>query len=81
MKRRMALWATNESKHLVGEESNEYGYGARDMLLGESKSGQTLNINADVAAVELSKSLKPKKVIYINTMGVFLMAKTSSSPT
>eukprot|EP00949_MAST-11_sp_MAST-11-sp1_P004536 g4536.t1 len=37
--------------------------------LGESKDGQTLNINADVAAVELASAMQPLKVIYINSAG------------
>ena len=40
--------------------------------LGESVLGQTLNINADIAAVELAKSIQPNKVIYINDMGGLL---------
>jgi N-acetyl-gamma-glutamyl-phosphate reductase / acetylglutamate kinase len=40
--------------------------------LGESLLGQTLNINADIAAVELAKSIQPNKVIYINDMGGLL---------
>lgn len=37
--------------------------------MGESSSGQILNINADVAAQELAKSLKPVKIIYLSQNG------------
>lgn len=37
--------------------------------LGESADGQTLNINADVAARELALSLQPYKTIFINAKG------------
>ena len=38
--------------------------------------GKRLNINADIAAVELAKSIQPNKVIYINDMGELLMDGT-----
>ena len=40
--------------------------------LAESDSGQTLNVNADVAAVRLAEAVVPMKMIYINTMGGLL---------
>eukprot|EP00004_Rigifila_ramosa_P025018 TRINITY_DN7382_c0_g1_i1.p1 TRINITY_DN7382_c0_g1~~TRINITY_DN7382_c0_g1_i1.p1 ORF type:complete len:851 (-),score=169.87 TRINITY_DN7382_c0_g1_i1:44-2215(-) len=39
------------------------------MSLGETAGGQLLNINADVAAVELAKAVQPLKVVYINETG------------
>ena len=40
--------------------------------LAESSLGQTLNVNADVAAVRLAEAVMPMKMIYINTMGGLL---------
>ena len=40
--------------------------------LAESNMGQTLNVNADVAAVRLAEAVTPMKMIYINTMGGLL---------
>lgn len=37
--------------------------------MGETSTGQLLNINADVAGVELAKALKPIKVVYISAKG------------
>ena len=37
--------------------------------MGESMSGQRLNINADVAAQELAKALRPVKIIYLSQNG------------
>lgn len=37
--------------------------------LAESKSGQILNINADVAARELAIALQPLKIVFINARG------------
>jgi N-acetyl-gamma-glutamyl-phosphate reductase/acetylglutamate kinase len=37
--------------------------------LAESKSGQILNINADVAARELAIALQPLKIVFINSRG------------
>lgn len=37
--------------------------------LGESEDGQTLNVNADVAARQLALSLQPYKTIFINAKG------------
>ena len=48
--------------------------------LGESTLGQTLNINADIAAVELAKSIQPNKVIYINDMGGLLNGEDKLIP-
>ncbi len=43
--------------------------------LGESKSGQILNINADVAARELVWAISPSKVIFITPTGGLLDAE------
>ena len=40
--------------------------------LGESQSGQVLNINADLAAGELVKAIKPHKIIYLTPTGGLL---------
>ncbi|KDO16787.1 hypothetical protein SPRG_17724, partial [Saprolegnia parasitica CBS 223.65] len=40
--------------------------------LGESKTGQLLNINADVAARELVITLQPHKTIFVNAKGGWL---------
>eukprot|EP00945_MAST-04E_sp_MAST-4E-sp1_P008095 g8095.t1 len=48
--------------------------------LGESTLGQTLNINADVAAVELAIAVQPQKVIYINDMGGLLNEQDKLMP-
>ena len=37
--------------------------------LAESNDGQILNVNADVAAGELSKELEPMKIVFINEKG------------
>lgn len=37
--------------------------------MGESETGQRLNINADVAAQELAKQLKPVKIVYLSSNG------------
>ena len=37
--------------------------------MGESAAGQRLNINADVAAQELAKALKPVKIVYLSQNG------------
>jgi N-acetyl-gamma-glutamyl-phosphate reductase/acetylglutamate kinase len=37
--------------------------------MGETSSGQSLNVNADVAAQELAKALKPAKIVYLSTKG------------
>ena len=37
--------------------------------MGESASGQRLNINADVAAHQLAVALKPVKIIYLSQNG------------
>ncbi|RAK99908.1 uncharacterized protein BO80DRAFT_456052 [Aspergillus ibericus CBS 121593] len=37
--------------------------------MAETPSGQVLNVNADVAAVELARALKPKKVVYLAEKG------------
>ena len=35
----------------------------------ESADGQILNVNADIAAGELSKELEPMKIVYLNEKG------------
>ncbi|TCD65375.1 hypothetical protein EIP91_002739 [Steccherinum ochraceum] len=37
--------------------------------LAESESGQILNVNADIAAGELSKELEPLKIVFLNEKG------------
>lgn len=37
--------------------------------LAENKEGQVLNVNADVAAVELAKALQPLKIVYLSENG------------
>ncbi|GLD91509.1 hypothetical protein PINS_up000042 [Pythium insidiosum] len=63
----------------VGEVSKINGEGVESAVhsgqipvlscLGESVDGQTLNINADVAARELAINLQPFKTIFINAKG------------
>jgi N-acetyl-gamma-glutamyl-phosphate reductase/acetylglutamate kinase len=63
----------------VGEVSQIYSEGVESSIangqipvlscLGESADGQTLNINADVAARELALSIQPYKTIFINAKG------------
>ena len=43
--------------------------------LGETSSGQVVNINADFAARELAWALKPRKIIYITPSGGLLNEK------
>ena len=40
--------------------------------LGESQSGQVLNINADIATGELVRAIKPYKIIYLTQTGGLL---------
>lgn len=37
--------------------------------MGESTTGQILNVNADVAAQELAKALRPVKIVYLSANG------------
>ena len=37
--------------------------------MAETPDGQLLNVNADVAAGELSKVLEPLKIVYLNEKG------------
>uniref|UniRef100_K3W6N9 acetylglutamate kinase n=1 Tax=Globisporangium ultimum (strain ATCC 200006 / CBS 805.95 / DAOM BR144) TaxID=431595 RepID=K3W6N9_GLOUD len=63
----------------VGEVSQIYSEGVESAIangqipvlscLGESADGQTLNINADVAARELALNIQPYKTIFINAKG------------
>ena len=40
--------------------------------LGESESGQVLNINADIAAAELVRAIRPHKIIFLTPTGGLL---------
>ena len=73
----------NEDQYgLVGEikkvqtewisDATRSGYLPVVCSLAESSLGQTLNVNADVAAVRLAEAVMPMKMIYINTMGGLL---------
>ncbi|KDN36166.1 putative ARG6-n-acetyl-gamma-glutamyl-phosphate reductase [Tilletiaria anomala UBC 951] len=44
--------------------------------LAETPDGQILNVNADVAASELSKVLEPLKIVYLNEKGGLFHGKT-----
>ncbi|KAJ3120475.1 N-acetyl-gamma-glutamyl-phosphate reductase/acetylglutamate kinase, partial [Nowakowskiella sp. JEL0407] len=44
--------------------------------LAETRSGQILNVNADVAAGELARVLKPLKIVYLNEKGGLMHGKT-----
>lgn len=44
--------------------------------LAETQDGQILNVNADVAASELSKVLEPLKIVYLNEKGGLYHGKT-----
>lgn len=44
--------------------------------LALSEDGQILNVNADVAASELSKVLEPMKIVYLNEKGGLVHGKT-----
>ena len=59
---------TNVNKQLL---KSAISHGALPILtsLAETEDGQTLNINADVAAVELAKALLPLKIVFINETG------------
>ena len=59
---------TNVNKELI---TAAISHGALPILtsLGETEDGQTLNINADVAAVELAKVISPLKIVFINETG------------
>ena len=64
-----------EIKHVRSEwisDAIDSGYLPVVCSLAESVSGQTLNVNADVAAVRLAEAVVPMKMIYINTMGGLL---------
>ena len=45
--------------------------------LAETPDGQILNVNADVAASELSKVLEPLKIVYLNEKGGLFHGKTN----
>ncbi|CAO1628647.1 unnamed protein product [Sympodiomycopsis kandeliae] len=45
--------------------------------LAETEDGQILNVNADVAASELSKVLEPLKIVYLNEKGGLYHGKTN----
>ena len=44
--------------------------------LAETPDGQILNVNADVAASELAKTLEPLKIVYLNEKGGLYHGKT-----
>ena len=39
------------------------------------ESGKTLNINADLATIELVKAIKPYKVVFFQRLVAFLITK------
>ena len=77
-----ADYVNKETYGLVGEikkvrsewigNAIDSGYLPVVCSLAESDTGQTLNVNADVAAVRLAEAVVPMKMIYINTMGGLL---------
>ncbi|MFX3647986.1 MAG: acetylglutamate kinase [Paenibacillus sp.] len=44
--------------------------------MAETNEGQLLNVNADIAAGELARSLKPLKIVYLNDKGGLLHGET-----
>ncbi len=72
---RLGLVGEVERVDLAGVEST-VAAGAMPVVacLGESPSGQVMNINADVAARELVRSLRPYKVIFLTSTGGLLDA-------
>lgn len=51
------------------ERSIEAGYIPIMTSMAQTEDGQLLNVNADVAAAEISKSLQPLKVVYLSEKG------------
>ncbi|KAF2097842.1 acetylglutamate kinase [Rhizodiscina lignyota] len=51
------------------ESSIEQGFIPVMTSMAETKSGQVLNVNADVAAGEVARALEPLKVIYLSEKG------------
>lgn len=51
------------------ESAIEQGFIPVMTSMAETKSGQVLNVNADVAAGEVSRALEPLKVIYLSEKG------------
>ncbi|KAF3902404.1 hypothetical protein ABW20_dc0108342 [Dactylellina cionopaga] len=45
--------------------------------LSETASGQTLNVNADIAAGELARSLQPLKIVYLSEKGGLFNGETN----
>ncbi|KAF3174323.1 hypothetical protein TWF106_009666 [Orbilia oligospora] len=45
--------------------------------LAETPSGQTLNVNADIAAGELARSLQPLKIVYLSEKGALFNGETN----
>ncbi|KAF3941645.1 hypothetical protein ABW19_dt0202386 [Dactylella cylindrospora] len=45
--------------------------------LAETPSGQTLNVNADIAAGELARSLQPLKIVYLSEKGGLFNGETN----
>lgn len=51
------------------QKSIEAGYIPVLTSMAESEDGQLLNVNADVAAAEISRALEPLKVVYLSEKG------------
>ncbi|KAI6782571.1 Protein arg-like protein [Emericellopsis cladophorae] len=51
------------------EKSIEAGYVPIMTSMAESEDGRLLNVNADVAAAELSRAIEPLKVVYLSEKG------------
>lgn len=51
------------------QQSIEAGYVPTLASIAESKDGHLLNVNADTAAAELARALKPLKLIYLSEKG------------
>jgi N-acetyl-gamma-glutamyl-phosphate reductase/acetylglutamate kinase len=66
---------TSVNRSLV-ESSIEAGCLPVIMSLAETRDGQILNINADVAAGELARVLEPLKIIYLNESGGLFHGET-----
>jgi len=45
--------------------------------MAETKSGQTLNVNADIAAGELARALQPLKIVYLSEKGGLFNGETN----
>lgn len=58
------------------ESSVSAGYMPIITSMAEGVDGHLLHVNADVAAADLARALKPLKVVYLSEKGAFLTAKT-----